>query len=293
MLHHDEITGTGNEMNVEKRDFDKEAASWDEDPHRVKLATDIATAISQQITLKPDMDVLDFGCGTGLLTLRMAPLVRSITGVDSSRGMLNVLREKATKQCQTNIRVLQLDPDRGDTVTGQYDLIVSTMTFHHIENVEVLLGQLHGAIRFPGYLCVADLDPDQGQFHKDNAGVFHFGFERTTLRQSFMQTGFAGIKDVTAAEVVKPMHNGEIRRFTVFLMVGQKDALRVYDKGQRMIERSEPRKSRQPLRSPLTLTSPFHALVSSGPDPKPARAPEPRRDQRQNRSLPPSPSQTP
>jgi 2-polyprenyl-3-methyl-5-hydroxy-6-metoxy-1,4-benzoquinol methylase len=209
-------------MNVDKRDFDKEAASWDEHPVRVKLAADIASAISQQITLKPDMNVLDFGCGTGLLTLHVAPMVRSITGVDSSRGMLNVLMEKATKQRQNNVRVLQLDPDRGDTVTGQYDLIVSNMTFHHVENVESLLGQLHRAIRFSGYLCVADLDPDQGEFHEDNSGVFHFGFERTTLRRSLMQTGFAGIKDMTAAEVVKPRRNGEIQRFTVFLMVGQK-----------------------------------------------------------------------
>jgi len=100
-------------MNVEKRDFDKEAARWDEHPARVKLAADIASAILKQIMLKPDMDVLDFGCGTGLLTLRMAPMVKSITGVDSSLGMINVLREKATKQRQTNVRVVQLDPDLG------------------------------------------------------------------------------------------------------------------------------------------------------------------------------------
>ena len=36
-------------MNIEKRDFDKEAASWDEHPARVKLAKDIAVAISKQM----------------------------------------------------------------------------------------------------------------------------------------------------------------------------------------------------------------------------------------------------
>jgi precorrin-6B methylase 2 len=57
-------------MSSEKRDFDKEAAAWDEQPARVQLAGDVAAAIVRQVTLRTDMDVLDFGCGTGLLTLQ-------------------------------------------------------------------------------------------------------------------------------------------------------------------------------------------------------------------------------
>ncbi len=67
-------------MTIEKRDFDKAAPTWDQEPQRVKLASDVARAIAE--TAHPDrgMDVLDFGCGTGLLTLQLQPLVRSITG---------------------------------------------------------------------------------------------------------------------------------------------------------------------------------------------------------------------
>ena len=73
-----------------------------------------------------------------------------------------------------------------------------------------------------GDLCIADLDSDDGRFHDDNTGVFHFGFDRTALRKIFIETGFGGVRDITAAEVVKPANNGEMRRFTVFLMIGQK-----------------------------------------------------------------------
>jgi len=41
-----------------KRNFDQEAFSWDENPVRVKLAEDVASAIRREITLIKNMDVL-------------------------------------------------------------------------------------------------------------------------------------------------------------------------------------------------------------------------------------------
>jgi ubiquinone/menaquinone biosynthesis C-methylase UbiE len=209
-------------MTVEKRDFDKEAASWDEHPSRVRLANDVAGAITKQISLTSDMVVLDFGCGTGLLTLQLQPLVRLITGADSSKGMLAVFRKKIADRNLTNAKSLLLDPDKGDALTGNYHLIVSNMTLHHIKDIRPLLDQFHKVTAPGGYLCITDLDPDNGRFHDDNTGVFHFGFDRSSLRKAFMDAGFDKVKDTTAAEIVKPAPNGEMRRFTVFLMCGQK-----------------------------------------------------------------------
>jgi ubiquinone/menaquinone biosynthesis C-methylase UbiE len=207
---------------IEKRDFDREAASWDEHPSRVKLANDVAGAITKQITLTSDMDVLDFGCGTGLLTLQLQPLVHSITGADSSDGMLAVFKKKIAGRNLTNAKALLLDLDKGDALSGNYHLIVSNMTLHHIRETRTLLGQFHQVTTPAGYLCVTDLDPENGRFHEDNTGVFHFGFDRETLRRNFMDAGFDNVQDMTAAEIVKPAPNGEMRRFTVFLMCGQK-----------------------------------------------------------------------
>ncbi|MBS1128952.1 MAG: Methyltransferase type 11, partial [Nitrospirae bacterium] len=69
----------------ERKDFDKEAAQWDANPGRVKLAQDVADAMIREVSPAKGQDALDFGCGTGLVTLKLQPLVRSITGVDSSR----------------------------------------------------------------------------------------------------------------------------------------------------------------------------------------------------------------
>ena len=209
-------------MSTETRDFDKEAAGWDEHPTRVKLAQDVANAIARAVTLGPTMDVLDFGCGTGIGTLQLAPSVGSITGVDSSAGMLEVLKAKIDRQVHTNVTTRQLHP--GDEVSGSYHLIVSSMTLHHIADIDAQLTQFFRALKAPGWLCVADLDPEQGEFHDDNTGVFHCGFDRDALRRAFVRAGFADVHDVTAAEVVKPTQRSGLRTFRVSLMTGQKTA---------------------------------------------------------------------
>ncbi len=209
-------------MNIERRDFDKEAAAWDEVPTRVKLANDIAAAISEEIVLIFNMDVLDFGCGTGLLTLQLQPAVHSITGVDSSPGMIDVLKAKIDKQNLSNVKTQCLDTDTGDRLEGSYHLIVTSMTLHHVKDIRPLLDQFYRIVVPSGYLCIADLDLDDGGFHGNNDGVFHFGFDRAVLRQYFMEAGFGDIRDRTAAEVMKPVSDGGIQPFSVFLMTGRK-----------------------------------------------------------------------
>jgi 2-polyprenyl-3-methyl-5-hydroxy-6-metoxy-1,4-benzoquinol methylase len=209
-------------MSEKKRDFDKEASTWDEHPVRVKLASDVCAALCANVPFDTAMNVLDFGCGTGLVTFQIAPLVGTITGADSSQGMLDVLAAKAARQGADNVQTLFFAPEGGDVLTGPYDAIVSSMTLHHVEHIAPLLGQFHACLAPGGWLCLADLDPDGGLFHADNTGVFHAGFERTALRAAFVEAGFEDVADTTAAEVVRPDAQGEMRRFSVFLMTGRR-----------------------------------------------------------------------
>jgi cyclopropane fatty-acyl-phospholipid synthase-like methyltransferase len=208
-------------MATEKRDFDKDAAAWDDNPGRVSLAKDVFSTISGHVPINRVMNVLDFGCGTGLLTLQIAPLAGSVTGADSSPGMIDVLRGKIAREGAGNVTTLLLD-DKGTIPTERYDLIVSSMTFHHIEKIETVLKMFSEWLTDEGYLCIADLDPDNGLFHPDSKGVFHPGFNRDDIRRAMEQAGFNRISDTTAAEMIKPDANGEMRRFTVFLMTGRK-----------------------------------------------------------------------
>ena len=207
---------------MEKRDFDKDAASYDLKPGRVKLAQDVAAAIMGEVKLNSDMDVLDFGCGTGLVTLHIQPFVKTVTGADSSHGMLDVLRSKIEDRKLRNVKTEFIDPEKRVTLKNKYHLVVCSMTLHHVEDLGYILHEFYNCLLPGGYLCIADLDSDEGDFHRDEEGVVHFGFDRSEMRRLFIEGGFQDVRDITAASVVKDLSDGRAREFTVFLMIGQK-----------------------------------------------------------------------
>jgi ubiquinone/menaquinone biosynthesis C-methylase UbiE len=58
------------------------------------LARAVVDAIRAAVPLREEMQAMDFGAGTGLVTLGLLSGVRSVTAVDASCEMLRVLEEK-------------------------------------------------------------------------------------------------------------------------------------------------------------------------------------------------------
>ena len=207
----------------ENRDFDKAASTWDEDPRRVKLAGNVAAAIID--TMHPDrtMEVLDFGCGTGLVTLLLQPYVKSIVGVDSSRGMLDILEQKVQERGLDTVHTAFCDFERGDRPDGHFHLIVSSMTLHHVPDLTQLFRLFSDLLQPGGVLGIADLDAEDGSFHDDPTGVHHHGLDRKLITSLLSQVGFAECRDITADVFVKGAAP-EIREYPVFLITARKPA---------------------------------------------------------------------
>ena len=202
----------------ERKDFDREAAAWDQDPGRVKLANDVADAIIRESGPNGTMDVLDFGCGTGLVTLRLQPLVRTITGADSSKGMLGVLEEKIRTLGLPNVRTQYVDFEQGECVEGKFHLLISSMTLHHVPNTAVLFKQWYNLLLPGGVLAAADLDAEDGSFHvdPDERAIVLQGFHRDELAARAAAAGFV---DVTFSDVWEIPKNDQV--YGVFLLVAR------------------------------------------------------------------------
>ena len=203
--------------------FDQSAATWDDNPARIALMKAVGSAILREARPTKATDVLDYGCGTGLVSLFLLPHVRSVTGADSSEGMLDVLRRKIQGSGIQTMKTVRLDLERDPLPDDRYHLIVASMVLHHTANTARVLSAFHGLLHPGGMLCIADLDSEPGLFHDARAAgsVHHHGFDRGELRSQLQQIGFSPITDATAHIVHKPVEGGGERDFPVFLMAAR------------------------------------------------------------------------
>lgn len=196
---------------TETNHFERAAATWDQETRRVTLANAITQALAQRVQLTQDQDVLDYGCGTGLVTLALAPMVGSITGADTSPAMLKALAEKADTAGRP-LRLLTLNPQEALALGGPYHLIVSSMTLHHVADIPALFHAFRQHLHPGGQVALADLDEEDGSFHEASVPIHHRGFAREQIMTWLRAAGFDNIHLETATTTQK-----EGKDYSVFL----------------------------------------------------------------------------
>ena len=202
--------------------FDEAAGQWDSNPGRVELARTVGEAIGRAVPLQPGWRVLDYGAGTGLLTLNLRPRVASVVAFDSSTGMLEKLTQKLTAAAISNVQTRHWDLEAKPFPEPGFDLVVSSMTLHHLRNVPLVLSRLADILNPGGWLAVADLDSEDGSFHGQADDVFHHGFQRAQIAEWVTNAGLRWVSVSDAYTMSKPSSIGEVRSYGIFLAVAQK-----------------------------------------------------------------------
>lgn len=195
--------------------FEQKAESYDSDAKRVSNVDNIANSILSSISFNKNMHIMDFGSGTGLLLERVAPFVKKITAVDVSESMTKQLSEKV-KKLDCEVEILQLDLTK-TKLEMKFDGIISSMTMHHIKDTQAMFNDFYTMLNDNGVIAISDLDIEDGTFHTEDTGVFHFGFDRNAFKDKAITAGFKNIKITTASIDEKP-HG----KFPVFLLTGNK-----------------------------------------------------------------------
>ena len=201
--------------------FDEREKDWDSDPKKVERARVVADAIRKTIPLSKNMNALEYGCGTGLLSFALQSDLGQITLVDTSQGMLDVLKEKIIAAGVSNMHPMRLDLATDPMPTECYHLTYSLMTLHHIPDTKDILNKFYALLEPSGYLLVADLDKEDGSFHTDGTTDVHKGFAHDELQKQVESGGFGNVTFSTVYEIKKKI-NGEEKTFPVFLMSARK-----------------------------------------------------------------------
>lgn len=200
--------------------FDSKARQWDDNPLFRERGLKIAEAIRKAVPLHRDMNALDYGCGTGLLSFPLKDELGTILLADSSSGMLDVVAGKIAAQGVTNMTPMKLDLMVDSPPAQRFDLIVTAMTLHHVPDTDHILRIFHDLLQPGGYLCIADLDQEDGSFHGPEVDVHH-GFDQADLGRRAAQAGFAGMQFQTVFNIAKELETGT-RDYPVFLMTARR-----------------------------------------------------------------------
>lgn len=200
--------------------FDAKARQWDDNPVFQERGLKIAQAIRQAVALNKRMSALDYGCGTGLLSFPLKDELGPILMADSSGGMLEVVAGKIAAQGVANMTPMKLDLLVDPVPAQRFDLIVTSMTLHHVPDTDAILRIFHDLLNPGGTLCIADLDQEDGSFHGPEVDVHH-GFDRADLGRRAAQTGFADVRFQTVFSIAKARETGT-RDYPVFLMTARR-----------------------------------------------------------------------
>jgi 2-polyprenyl-3-methyl-5-hydroxy-6-metoxy-1,4-benzoquinol methylase len=197
-----------------KDHFAEKARDYESNEKRVANVDNIANSIINAIAFTADMEIVDFGSGTGLLLERVAPHVKKITAIDISRAMNEQLQAKLDQlDCKVEMKEIDLEQE---TIADSYDGIISSMTMHHIQDIGGMFEKFHRMVKPGGFIAIADLDSEDGSFHSEqDTGVYHFGFDRDTFAEQAVRAGFNNVSVSTASILSKPQ--GE---YPIFLLTG-------------------------------------------------------------------------
>lgn len=105
--------------------------------------------------LRPDMDVFEFGCGTGTTALTHAPRVRHILATDFSQRMVEIARAKAEKAGVTNVSFEQADITGMKFTPASYDVVMGHSILHLLSDPQKAIAASYAMLKPGGYFLTS------------------------------------------------------------------------------------------------------------------------------------------
>ncbi len=180
---------------MENNVFEQMAKRYDTE-ERIELAKVIVKAVRPELRNSKSKSLIDYGSGTGLISLDLSDLVDSILLIDSSQQMLEVAKAKISHKGITNTKVLYSDFTQ-ETPELKADIILMSLVLLHIPDTKKILQELFSILNNGGKLIIIDFDKND----KINHPKVHNGFSHESLKKGLSEVGFKFID-------IKTFHHG-------------------------------------------------------------------------------------
>jgi ubiquinone/menaquinone biosynthesis C-methylase UbiE len=173
---------------MENNVFEQMAKRYDTE-ERIELAKVIVKEVRPELRNSKSKSLIDYGSGTGLISLELSDLVDSILLVDSSKQMLEVAKAKISQKGITNSKVLYSDFTQ-ETPELKADIVLMSLVLLHIPDTKKILQELFNILNNGGKLIIIDFDKND----KINHPKVHNGFSHEELKKRLSEVGFKSIE---------------------------------------------------------------------------------------------------
>lgn len=169
---------------MENNVFEEMAKRYDTE-ERIELANVIVREVRLELQNSKSKTLLDYGSGTGLVSLELSELVDSVLLVDSSKQMLEVADAKISRKGITNSKILYSDFTLG-TPKLKTDIVLLSLVLLHIPDTKKILQELFNILNEGGKLIIVDFDKNDNIDHPK----VHNGFSHEELKLRLSEVGF-------------------------------------------------------------------------------------------------------
>jgi tRNA (cmo5U34)-methyltransferase len=201
--------------------FDIEAQNWDNNLTHIQRTEAIANEIIKLVPAKKNLKALEFGAGTGLLSVALKDHFSKIVLMDSSREMIKTTVEKLAKTGINHLHPVFFDLEINDYSLNTFDFIFTQMALHHVIDIEKIIPKFSKLLNAGGTIAIADLYTEDATFHDYNF-TGHKGFDPEYLEKIMRKSGFIHIKYHTCFIMKKTDSNNKVKEYPVFLLIGIK-----------------------------------------------------------------------
>lgn len=184
-------------------------------PDRLALAEIIRAEIRQNFPKETSQKVfIDYGGGTGLVSLPLANLFKETWIMDASEAMLTVTNQKINHSHLRDVHT-QLADLTNDLPNQKADLLLVSLVLLHIPDTKLILKKLADLLNPGGQLFIVDFNKNESVNHPK----VHNGFKHEELKQSLAEAGLTPIK-------LETFHEGKNlfmkQSASLFLAISQK-----------------------------------------------------------------------
>lgn len=164
--------------------FDQKAATYDTEEKEI-VAQTIRKELLRYVQ-ETNTKLVDFGGGTGLITIPLAKHFREILIIDRSQGMLAQAEKKKQAQELDNVRLIHGDENN---LPAERDIIFSCQVLHHIHDLKPTLLKMKTVLNSEGQLIIVDFIKNESL-----ADQHHHGFDVEVLEKQIAALGFTDIE---------------------------------------------------------------------------------------------------